>query len=53
VEAEPAASRRLVAEAGKLDFQRFEEEAAVAGSVTAVENLTRPAPRSFPGRVPC
>jgi hypothetical protein len=53
VEAELAVSQRPVEEAGKLDFQRSKEEAALAGSVVAVESLIRPAPQCPPGRVPC
>jgi hypothetical protein len=40
-------------EAGKLDFQRSEEEAEFVGSIMVVESLTRPAPRCPLGRVPC
>jgi hypothetical protein len=46
VEVEPAVSQRPVVEAGKLDFQRFGEEAALAGSEVAAESLTRPVPQS-------
>jgi hypothetical protein len=53
VEAEPAVSQRPVEVAGKLDFQRSEEEAALAGSVVAAESLIRPAPQCPPGRAPC
>jgi hypothetical protein len=47
VEAEPAASQQPVEEAGKLDFQRFGEEAALAGSEVAAESLIRPVPLRF------
>jgi hypothetical protein len=53
VGAELADPQRPAEEAGTLDFQSSEEEAAVAGSVTVVESLTRPAPRCPPGWVPC
>jgi hypothetical protein len=53
VEAELAVPQRPAGEAGKLDFQRSEEEAALAGSVVAVESLIRPAPQCPLGRVPC
>jgi hypothetical protein len=53
VGAELADPQHLEEEAGTLDFQSFEEEADVAGSVMVVESLTRPAPRCPLGRVPC
>jgi hypothetical protein len=43
--AELAAPQCPAEEAETLDFQSSEEEAAVAGSVTAAESLTHPAPR--------
>jgi hypothetical protein len=43
--AELADPQRPAEGAGMLDFQSSEEEAAVAGYVTVVESLTRPAPR--------
>jgi hypothetical protein len=53
VGAELADPQRLAEEAGKLDFQRSEEEAGLAGSVMAVESLTHPTPRCPLGWVPC
>jgi hypothetical protein len=53
VGAELADPQRLAEEAGKLDFQRSEEEAGLAGSVMAVESLTRPTPRYPLERVSC
>jgi hypothetical protein len=53
VEAEPAVSQRPVAEVGKLNFQRFGEEAAPAGSEAVAESLIRPAPQCPPGRALC
>jgi hypothetical protein len=53
VGAELADPQHPAEEAGKLDFQSFEEEVEVAGSVMVVESLTRPAPRCPLGRVPC
>jgi hypothetical protein len=38
----------LVEEAGKLDSQRSEEEAGLAGSAMAAENWTRQTPRCPP-----
>jgi hypothetical protein len=43
----------LAEEPGKLDFQRSEEEAELAGSAMVVESLIRPAPPCLLGRVPC
>jgi hypothetical protein len=37
--------QRLAAGAGKLDSQRSEEEAGLAGSIMVAESLTRPIPR--------
>jgi hypothetical protein len=45
VGAELADLQHLVEEAGKLDSQRSEEEAGLAGSAMAVENWIRPTPR--------
>jgi hypothetical protein len=45
--------QRLAEEAGKLDFQRSEEKAGLAGSVMAVESLTRPTLRCPLGWVSC
>jgi hypothetical protein len=42
---ELADPQRLAEEAGKLDFQRSEEEAGLVDSVRVVESLTRPIPR--------
>jgi hypothetical protein len=53
VGAELADPQRLAEEAGKLDFQRSEEEAELAGSVMAVESLTHPVPQCPLGWVPC
>jgi hypothetical protein len=53
VGAELANPQRLAEEAGKLDFQRSEEEAGLAGSVMVVESLTHPIPRCPLGWVPC
>jgi hypothetical protein len=53
VGAELVDPQRLAEEAGKLDFQRSEEEAGLAGSVMVVESLIRPAPWCPLGRVPC
>jgi hypothetical protein len=53
VGAELAAPQHPEEEAGTLDFQSFEEEADVAGSVMVVGSLTRPAPRCPLKRVPC
>jgi hypothetical protein len=44
VGAELADPQHLVEEVGKLDTQRSEEEAGLAGSEMAVENWTRPTP---------
>jgi hypothetical protein len=51
--AELADPQHLVEEAGKLGSQRSEEEAGLAGSVTAVENWTRPSPRCLLEWVSC
>jgi hypothetical protein len=53
VEAEPAVSQQPAEEAGKLDFRRSEEEAALAGSIVVAESLIRPAPQCPPRRAPC
>jgi hypothetical protein len=53
VGAELADPRHLAEEAGKLDFQRSEEEAGLAGSAMAVENWTRPTRRYPLERVSC
>jgi hypothetical protein len=53
VGAELAVPQHLVEEAGKLDSQRFEEEAGLVGSATAVENWIRPTPRCLLEWVPC
>jgi hypothetical protein len=53
VGAELVDPQRLAEEAGKLDFQRSEEEAGLAGSVMVVESLTRPTPRCPFGWVSC
>jgi hypothetical protein len=45
VGAELADPQHLVEEAEKLDSQRSEEEAVLAGSAMAVENWTPPSPR--------
>jgi hypothetical protein len=52
VGAELADLQHLVEEAGKLDSQRSEEEAGLAGSAMAVENWIRPTPRCPLERVP-
>jgi hypothetical protein len=53
VGAELADPQRFAEEAGKLDFQRSEEEAELTGSVMAVESLIRPIQRCPLGCVPC
>jgi hypothetical protein len=53
VGAELADPQHLEEEAGTLDFQSFEEEADVAGSVMVVQSLTSSAPWCPLGRVPC
>jgi hypothetical protein len=51
--AEMADPPHLVEEAGKLDSQRSEEEAGLAGSALAAENWIRPTLRRPLGWVPC
>jgi hypothetical protein len=53
VGAELADPQHLVEEVGKLDTQRSEEEAGLAGSEMAVENWTRPTPQCLLEWVPC
>jgi hypothetical protein len=53
VGAELADPQHLVEEVGKLDSQRSEEEAGLAGSAMAVENWTRPTLRCLLEWVPC
>jgi hypothetical protein len=50
---ELADPQRLVEEAGKLDSQRSEEEAGLAGSAMVAENWIRPTPRCPLEWVPC